>query len=160
MFLKLKNWNEAAKQVQSWKNQGLEVVFTNGCFDILHFGHIAYLQEAKAKGDKLVIGLNSDASVQILKGKHRPINDQKSRIAILDSLSFVDLVVLFEEETPLALITLLVPDILVKGGDYTIDKIVGANIVLENGGQVLSLQFVEGYSTTNLEQKIIAHAKK
>jgi rfaE bifunctional protein nucleotidyltransferase chain/domain len=160
MFLKLKNWNEAAKQVQSWKNQGLEVVFTNGCFDILHFGHIAYLQEAKAKGDKLVIGLNSDASVQILKGKHRPINDQKSRIAILDSLSFVDLIVLFEEETPLALITLIVPDILVKGGDYTIDKIVGANIVLENGGQVLSLQFVEGYSTTNLEQKIIAHAKK
>jgi D-glycero-beta-D-manno-heptose 1-phosphate adenylyltransferase len=160
MFLKLKNWNEAAKQVQSWKNQGLEVVFTNGCFDILHFGHIAYLQEAKAKGNKLVIGLNSDASVQILKGVHRPINDQKSRIAILDSLSFVDLVVVFEEETPLELITLLVPDILVKGGDYTIDKIVGANVVLENGGQVLSLQFVEGYSTTNLEQKIIAHAKK
>jgi len=151
---KIQEASTAAQTVQKWQNNGLEVVFTNGCFDLVHFGHLAYLAEAAAQGHKLVLGLNSDASVARLKGAHRPIKDQKNRSYLLASLEMVDLVVLFEEDTPLELIEAIEPDVLVKGGDWSIDKIVGSALVLAKGGSVKSLTFVDGYSTTNLEQKI------
>lgn len=151
---KVQDWSKAAKTVQKWQNNGLEVVFTNGCFDLVHFGHLAYLTEAAAQGQKLVLGLNSDASVARLKGAHRPIKDQKNRSYLLASLEMVDLVVLFEEDTPLELIQTIQPDVLVKGGDWSIEEIVGSALVLAKGGSVKSLTFVDGYSTTNLEQKI------
>lgn len=151
---KIQDWSTAAQSVREWQNNGLEVVFTNGCFDLVHFGHLAYLAEAAAQGQKLVLGLNSDASVARLKGEHRPIKDQKNRAYLLASLEMVDLVVLFEENTPLDLIKTIQPDVLVKGGDWSIEQIVGSEVVLAKGGSVKSLTFVEGYSTTNLEQKI------
>jgi len=151
---KIQNWTTAAQTIQKWQNNGAEVVFTNGCFDLVHFGHLAYLAEAAAQGQKLVLGLNSDASVARLKGAHRPIKDQKNRAHLLASLEMVDLVVLFEEDTPLELIKALQPDVLVKGGDWTVEQIVGSEVVLAKGGLVKSLTFVEGYSTTMLEQKI------
>lgn len=151
---KVQDWSTAAQTVRKWQNNGLEIVFTNGCFDLVHFGHLAYLAEAAAQGQKLVLGLNSDASVARLKGAHRPIKDQKNRSHLLASLEMVDLVVLFEENTPLKLIQTIQPDILVKGGDWSIEEIVGSELVLAKGGSVKSLTFVEGYSTTNLEQKI------
>jgi D-glycero-beta-D-manno-heptose 1-phosphate adenylyltransferase len=130
-------------------------VFTNGCFDLLHFGHLHYLAAARDLGERLVIGLNSAASVSRLKGKHRPINDELTRQHTLAALAFVDAVVVFEEDTPLNLIQIVQPDILVKGGDWSADQIVGAEVVLSKGGQVLSLPFIAGYSTTNIEQKIL-----
>lgn len=151
---KVQDWSTAAQTVRKWQNNGLEIVFTNGCFDLVHFGHLAYLAEAAAQGQKLVLGLNSDASVARLKGAHRPIKDQKNRSYLLASLEMVDLVVLFEEDTPLELIQTIQPDVLVKGGDWSIEEIVGSTFVLAKGGSVKSLTFVEGYSTTNLEQKI------
>lgn len=151
---KIKDWDAAQQQIRQWQDQGLEVVFTNGCFDLIHFGHLHYLAAAKDLGDKLVIGLNSADSVSRLKGSHRPINDEQTRQYSLAALQFVDLVVDFEEDTPKALIDLLIPDILVKGGDYAIEDIVGADTVLEYGGQVKNLDFIEGYSTSNIEEKI------
>ena len=151
---KIKDWSSAKKQVQEWQDQGLEIVFTNGCFDLLHYGHLHYLAEARDLGDRLVIGLNSAESVSRLKGRHRPINDEITRQFSLASLSFIDLVVVFPEDTPHGLIQLLQPDILVKGGDYEIKDIVGAELVLERGGMVKTLDFVPGYSTTKIEQKI------
>jgi len=145
---------EAAETVGQWQQQGYEVVFTNGCFDLLHFGHLYYLAEARNLGDFLVVGLNSQESVSRLKGAHRPIKDEQTRAHLLAALQFVDLVVRFTEDTPLALIKALRPDILVKGGDYTLEEIVGAPEVQAWGGQVLTLPFVEGYSTTALEEKI------
>lgn len=158
---KIQTWEQARQTVEQWQNLGLNVVFTNGCFDLLHVGHIAYLEEAASCGDKLVVGLNADASISRLKGTHRPINDERSRSAILAALAMVDLVVVFGEDTPLELITLLRPDVLVKGGDYRPETIVGADIVWAHGGDVLSLSFVDGYSTSALERKIIeAHKDK
>lgn len=151
---KIQDWSTAQATVNQWKNQGLEVVFTNGCFDLVHFGHLHYLADAAKLGDKLVVGINSAASVSRLKGPHRPINDELTRQHTLAALVFVDLVVCFEEDTPAALIELLLPDILVKGGDWKPEQIVGSETVLAHGGQVLSLPFVEGYSTTNIETKI------
>lgn len=145
---------EAQYQVATWQALGREVVFTNGCFDLLHYGHVHYLAEAAALGDYLVVGLNSDASVQRLKGQHRPIQPEQSRAAVLAALACVDLVVIFENDTPLELIQHLTPDVLVKGGDWAVADIVGSNHVLEHGGKVCSLTFVEGYSTTSIEQKI------
>lgn len=149
------NWDEALLLVRQWKAAGHKIVFTNGCFDLLHLGHVLYLEEAKSKGDKLIVAANSDASVQELKGIHRPIKDQKNRIHILAALESVDMVLVFNENTPLELIKMLIPDVIVKGGDWKPDQIVGADVVLEHGGDVLSLQFVDNYSTTALEQKII-----
>lgn len=146
-------------QIRIWQDCGDEVVFTNGCFDILHIGHITYLEEAKALGSKLVIGLNSDASTRRLKGDTRPINHEHSRAYLLASLSCVDLITIFEEDTPEELIRLVVPDILVKGGDYTEDNVVGSNIVKEHGGRVVILPYKEGFSTTSIEQKILAMQK-
>lgn len=151
---KIKSTSEIGQLAQRWKDEGLQLVFTNGCFDILHYGHIHYLAEAKAEGDKLVIGLNSSASVSRLKGPHRPINDDKTRLFLLAALECVDAVVIFEEDTPLELIKLVLPDVLVKGGDWTVNQIIGSKEVIESGGEVKSLAFMEGYSTTNIEAKI------
>lgn len=139
---------------QEAKMQGERVVMTNGCFDILHAGHVAYLEEAKALGHRLIVAVNNDASVARLKGADRPINSLESRMAVLAGLSAVDWVVPFSEDTPERLITQLLPDVLVKGGDYEVDEIAGAKSVLENGGDVKILQFVEGYSTTRLIHRV------
>lgn len=138
-----------------WRMKGDRIVFTNGCFDILHRGHVEYLQEAAALGDRLVIGLNTDDSVRRLgKGDGRPYNDQDSRARVLAALRLVDAVVLFDQDTPLELIQAIGPDVLVKGGDYTEDQIVGAEVVKARGGEVRSLKLVEGYSTTSLVDRI------
>ena len=149
------NWDEAKKQVDDWKLSGQKIVFTNGCFDILHRGHVEYLTEAKACGDKLVTALNSDSSVRSLKGEARPIQSQEDRAVILDALESVDLVVIFDQETPAEIIKILLPDVLVKGGDYTPDTIVGADIVTENGGEIKVIPFRSGYSTSSVIEKII-----
>jgi len=149
------NWDEAKNQVDGWKLSGQKIVFTNGCFDILHRGHVEYLTEAKACGDKLVIALNSDSSVRGLKGDPRPIQSQEDRAVILDALESVDLVVIFDQETPAEIIKTLLPDVLVKGGDYTPDTIVGADIVTENGGEVKVIPFRSGQSTSGIVEKII-----
>jgi rfaE bifunctional protein nucleotidyltransferase chain/domain len=137
-----------------WASENQKVVFTNGCFDILHFGHIHYLADAADCGDKLIVGLNSDSSVSALKGPSRPINDIMTRKTLLSSLSFVDAVIVFEKATPLELIQELTPDVLVKGGDWETSQIIGSDWVLQHGGEVLSLPFIEGYSTTSIETKI------
>lgn len=140
--------------VSLWQNDGKKVVFTNGVFDLLHIGHITYMAKASELGDKLIIGLNSDSSVKRIKGDDRPINDQNSRAALLAALFFVDGIVVFEEDTPLNLISTLLPDILVKGADYAIENIVGAKEVIANGGEVKTIDFVKGYSSTSIIQKI------
>ncbi len=132
-----------------------KIVFTNGCFDILHPGHVYYLNEARSMGNVLIVGLNSDASVKRLnKGSERPIHTQMERARVLASLLCVDYVCIFEEDTPLELIKIVKPDVLVKGGDYTIDKVVGADIVLQNGGKVEIIPLLEGYSTTGILKKL------
>lgn len=136
------------------KNKNKKLVFTNGCFDILHSGHVMYLNEARAQGDLLFVGLNSDASVKRLKGAERPINAELDRKIVLENLKAVDFVEIFEEDTPLELIKAVNPQMLVKGGDWTPDQIVGSDFVMSNGGEVRSLSFKDGYSTTNIIQKI------
>lgn len=130
------------------------MVFTNGCFDILHPGHVTYLNEAKSLGDILVIGLNSDASVRRLKGSNRPVNNQNDRQYMLQNLKAVDFVLIFEEDTPFELVSLIRPDVLVKGGDWRIDQIVGHDVVRSYGGKVMSLSFKDGYSTTDLIRQV------
>jgi rfaE bifunctional protein nucleotidyltransferase chain/domain len=137
-----------------WRFKGYKIVFTNGCFDLLHLGHLDYLAKAAAKGDKLVVGLNTDSSVTRLKGPHRPIIDQHSRAMLLASMSFVSMVVLFDEETPYKIITKIQPDILVKGADYNPVDIVGYNVVMAKGGKVETIDFLPGYSTSAIEAKI------
>jgi rfaE bifunctional protein nucleotidyltransferase chain/domain len=141
-------------QMLIWRNNGDKLTFTNGVFDLLHIGHITYLAKAAELGDKLIIGLNADSSVKRLKGEDRPVNDQNSRAALLAALFFVDAVVVFEADTPLNLISLILPDILVKGADYSLKDIVGAEEVLANGGEVKTINFVEGYSSTSIIEKI------
>ncbi len=136
------------------KAERKKIVFTNGCFDLLHVGHIRYLAQAKKLGDFLIIGLNSDSSVKELKGEDRPINSFEDRASLLSAIESVDLVIMFEEQTPENLIKDIVPDILVKGGDYNIEDIVGYQTVMQNGGQVKTLSFYEGYSSTNYINKI------
>ena len=131
-----------------------KIVFTNGCFDLLHVGHIRYLAQAKKLGDFLIIGLNSDSSVKELKGEDRPINSFEDRATLLSAIESVDSVIMFEEQTPENLIKDIVPDILVKGGDYNIEDIVGYQTVMQNGGQVKTLSFYDGYSSTNYINKI------
>jgi len=135
-------------QIAQWKFMGRSIVFTNGVFDILHPGHIFSLSQAAKEADFLIVGLNSDDSVKRLKGQQRPINHQDSRALLLASLLMVDVVVIFEEDTPLQLINTIKPDVLVKGGDYTIEQIVGAKEVIEQGGRVVINPLVAGYSTT------------
>ena len=146
--------SQAKEQVLEWKSAGHAVVFTNGCFDLLHRGHIDYLTKAKALGTKLIIGLNSDASVFILKGEGRPVQLEDDRAVIIDALQVVDGVIIFSEETPLELIKELKPDILVKGGDYTENSVVGADEVRNNGGSVKILPFKKGCGTTLLIKRI------
>lgn len=142
------------KQLQArlhgWRLKNNKIVFTNGCFDILHLGHVDYLERARALGDKLIVGLNTDASVRRLKGPNRPVQDETARARVLAALLSVDAVVLFDEDTPLELITALMPDVLVKGKDYAIADIVGAKEVLAAGGRVEAVELVDGYSTTDI----------
>ena len=140
--------------IKKIKAERKKIVFTNGCFDLLHVGHIRYLSQAKKLGDFLIIGLNSDRSVKKLKGKDRPINSFEDRATLLSALNSVDLVIKFKEQTPENLIKDIVPDVLVKGGDYNIEDIVGYQIVIQNGGQVKTLSFYDGYSSTNYIDKI------
>ncbi len=146
--IKLTGSAQAAEQAERWRKQGLKVGFTNGCFDLLHPGHIALLRQARAACDKLVVGLNSDASVKRLKGESRPVQNETSRAAVLSSLADVDLVVIFEEDTPLELIKAIRPAILVKGADYSVDQVVGGDIIQSWGGKVVLAKLVEGQSTT------------
>jgi D-glycero-beta-D-manno-heptose 1-phosphate adenylyltransferase len=137
-----------------WRQEQQRVVFTNGCFDLLHLGHVDYLEKARQLGDKLILGLNSDASMRRLKGPSRPLQDEMSRSRIMASLLFIDAVVIFEEDTPYELIRQVSPDILVKGDDYTIQTIVGHDLVLQRGGEVKTISLVKGYSTSGIIEKI------
>ena len=145
---------EASNILNLWKFKNDKIVFTNGCFDILHKGHIEYLAKARSLGTKLIIGLNTDASVKRLKGDSRPVNDEKARALLLASLIFVDEVILFDTDTPRDLIEFIQPDVLVKGGDYKPEDIVGYNIVKNKGGEVVTIDFIEGYSTTSTIEKM------
>ena len=142
------------EKVNQWKKEGKKIVFTNGVFDLLHKGHIFSLSQAAKQGDVLVIGLNGDSSVKRLKGESRPINDEHARALLLAALSMVNAVVIFEEDTPLKLITSILPDVLVKGGDYTIDEIAGAKEVIANGGKVVINPILDGFSTTAIIKAI------
>lgn len=146
-------WNQIDSKLLPLRQQNKKVVFTNGCFDLLHVGHVRYLQEAKSLGDFLVVGINTDRSVQVLKGPTRPIQNENDRAEILSSLAAVDLVVIFDEETPAELIQVVKPHFLVKGGDWKPETIVGHDFVTSYGGQVFSLKFVDGKSTTNIIKK-------
>ena len=145
---------EAENTLSLWRFKDDKIVFTNGCFDILHKGHIEYLAKAASLGTKLVIGLNTDASVKRLKGDSRPVNDENARALLLASLVFVDKVILFDTDTPRDLIDFVQPVVLVKGGDYKPEEIVGYDIVKAKGGEIVTLDFVEGYSTTSLIEKM------
>ena len=151
---KIVSQEDAVGQVQVWQKQGEKIVFTNGCFDIVHLGHIDYLERARNLGTRLVVGLNSDASVTRLKGKSRPVVEEYPRLRMMSAFAFIDLVFLFEEDTPLQIIEKLKPDILVKGNDYLIENIVGAEFVTKNGGRVATIELVKGYSTSALIEKI------
>jgi D-glycero-beta-D-manno-heptose 1-phosphate adenylyltransferase len=145
---------EIEKQVVRWKTFSKTIAFTNGCFDILHPGHISSLSEAAQHGDFLIVGLNADSSIKDLKGKNRPINNEQSRATVLAALSMVDAVVIFSEPTPLELIKAIKPDVLVKGGDYTIEQIAGAKEVIGWGGKVVINPILEGFSTSSVINKI------
>lgn len=151
---KLIDKEHLSKLIANYRLKNQRIVFTNGCFDILHLGHITYLAQAASLGNRLIVGINSDNSVQKLKGKHRPIQDEKSRSLIMASMHVVSAVIVFDEDTPLELIKLIKPDFLVKGGDWEPAQIVGATEVTAYGGEVKSIPFVEGYSTTAIETKI------
>ncbi|MFQ6677071.1 MAG: D-glycero-beta-D-manno-heptose 1-phosphate adenylyltransferase [Fidelibacterota bacterium] len=153
------SWEEAKKYVESWKSAGETIVFTNGCFDLLHRGHVEYLEETKSLGDKLILALNSDQSVQKLKGNSRPILHQDDRAVILDGLKAVDLVVIFDQETPTEIIECLLPDILAKGGDYTADQVMGADVVKAHGGKVVIIPFRPSFSSSDIIKKIIKLTK-
>jgi rfaE bifunctional protein nucleotidyltransferase chain/domain len=150
----LRDLNALSELLLQWKSANQKIVFTNGCFDILHRGHVDYLAKAADLGDVLIIGLNTDQSVSAIKGPHRPIQDQESRLQILASLAFVDAVILFDEPTPYELIKLVQPDVLVKGSDYQAENIVGYDIVKAKGGSINTLDFIPGFSTSGIESKI------
>ncbi len=152
---KIINYSQLDNLIANWKKANERIVFTNGCFDIIHQGHIDYLSKAKDLGSKLIIGVNTDRSVSAIKGKHRPIQDEYSRLTILAAMEFVDAVILFDEDTPINLISRIIPDILVKGSDYKAENIVGYDVVTGNGGKVETLDFLEGFSTSNIEKRII-----
>ncbi|MEY4098582.1 MAG: D-glycero-beta-D-manno-heptose 1-phosphate adenylyltransferase [Bacteroidota bacterium] len=151
---KIMTVDQAKLMMAALKVTGKKVSFTNGCFDIIHPGHLFSLKQAAAEADYLIVGLNSDASVRKLKGPSRPINNTESRALVLANLIVVDAVIVFEEETPLELIKAILPDVMVKGGDYTIDQVVGGKEVIANGGKVIINPIVEGFSTTGLIEKM------
>jgi rfaE bifunctional protein nucleotidyltransferase chain/domain len=150
----LSDIDDAIRQRDEWRSTGQKVVMTNGCFDLIHPGHVLYLEQAKSLGHKLIVALNSDASVSRLKGPHRPIHPLSARTTIMAALGSVDMVIHFEGDTPIDVIERLLPDVLVKGGDWTVDQIAGSDVVIAHGGEVRSLQFVDGHSTTAIESKI------
>ena len=140
--------------ISNWKRNGERIVFTNGCFDIIHQGHVDYLSKAADKGSKLIIGVNTDSSVSRIKGPSRPIQDEYSRMMILAAMEFIDAVILFDDETPINLINQVIPNVLVKGSDYKAEDIVGYDTVINNGGSVETLDFLPGFSTSAIEKKI------
>ena len=150
---KIFTWEQLQRQIAIWRFKEKKIVFSNGCFDILHLGHIEYLAQARDLGHILIVGLNSDESVHRLKGQHRPVNKEFARELTLAALSFVDAVVVFTEDTPLKLIEMVQPDILVKGKDYDEKEIVGADVVKARGGEVITIELVKGYSTTHTIEK-------
>ena len=151
---KLKTWDEITNIINKLKSENRKIVFTNGCFDILHSGHVQYLSEAKELGDILILGLNSDSSVKRLKGNDRPINNEKERAVVLSALYSISYIVIFEDDTPYNLINHIKPDILVKGGDWKPENIVGSDIVSSYNGEVKSLSYIDGKSTTDIINKL------
>jgi rfaE bifunctional protein nucleotidyltransferase chain/domain len=156
---KIMDWKTAHEAVEKAKSEGRQVVFTNGCFDIVHLGHVDYLEKARNLGDFLVVGINSDASISRIKGPQRPVVEEISRTRVMASFGFVDAVVVFDQPTPLELIETLKPDILTKGQDYLVENIVGAKFVIENGGRVETIPLVEGFSTSRIIEKINSQPK-
>lgn len=155
---KICDLSQLQQWIERWREEG-KIVFTNGCFDILHIGHVDYLEQAATKGSRLIVGLNADSSVKRLKGPDRPVNNEYARARVLAALQFVDAVVLFDEDTPARLIEVVCPDVLVKGNDYTIENIIGAEFVIANGGSVETIPLVPGVSTTNILSTIIKKNK-
>ena len=151
---KILSFSALETKLKKWRDVNEKIVFTNGCFDLLHLGHVDYLAKARDLGSRLVVGLNTDASIRRLKGSSRPVKDEQSRLVLLAGMAFVDAVVLFDEETPLKLISMIKPDILVKGGDYEVQDVVGREIVLNNKGKVRTIDFVDGYSSSALIEKV------
>lgn len=151
---KILSLSEAKKRIAFWRATKDTIVFTNGCFDLLHEGHLGLLLAAAEMGSRLIVGLNSDSSVKKLKGENRPVQSQQSRARLLAAMPFVSAVIIFDEETPLSLIETILPEVLVKGGDYTIATIVGANEVIANGGKVVTAPIVAGFSTSGIIEKI------
>ena len=151
---KLVSLKTLKKRLKNLKKRGKRIVFTNGCFDILHFGHVAYLKKCKDLGDILVVGLNSDSSVKKIKGKTRPINRQAARSAVLSALEFVDYIVIFTGKTPESLIRAVLPSVLAKGGDWKKKNIVGSSFVGSNGGETIVIPFVKGFSTTRILERV------
>ncbi len=151
---KILSYSQLDELIKQWKDSGEKIVFTNGCFDIIHQGHIDYLAKAADLGTKLFIGVNTDNSVSRIKGPTRPIQDENSRLMILAAMEFTDAVILFDEDTPLKLIERIIPHVLVKGSDYKAEDIVGYEVVTSHGGRVETLDFLEGYSTTAIEKRI------
>lgn len=152
--------DQLKQNIEIWRFQQKKIVFTNGCFDLVHLGHIDYLSQAADLGDVLIVGLNTDASVRLLKGSSRPVVDEHARAVLMASLRFVDAVVLFDEPTPYDLIRLVQPDILVKGKDYKAEEVVGYDVVMAKGGKVETIELVDGYSTSLLIQKIVQSEKE
>ena len=151
---KIQDLRKIKKLISYFKARRKKIVFTNGCFDLLHYGHVKYLQDAKKKGDVLVVGINSDSSAKRIKGKKRPVVNEKDRLRLVAALESVDYVVLFKEDTPLKIIKFIKPDVLVKGADWNKNNIVGKDFVISSGGSVSAIRFVKGYSTSNLIKKI------
>ena len=154
IYDKILNGKSLEERLNLWRKEGKTIVFSNGCFDILHRGHVEYLSKAADLGDILIIGLNTDASVRRIKGPSRPVNDEKARAVVLAALEFVDAIMFFDEDTPYNLIKNVQPDVLVKGKDYKAEDIVGYDIVVGKGGRVETIELVEGFSTTNTIEKM------
>lgn len=152
---KILDWKTLKEKVREWKRQGFTIVFTNGCFDLLHIGHIRYLKAAKGYGDKLIVAVNSDKSVRAIKGSKKPLVPQEERVELIAALSFVDSITVFDQSTPLELIEYLCPDVLVKGSDWAEDEIVGSKTVIAHGGKVIRVPQVEGASTSILIERIL-----
>ena len=153
---KICDLDKLQKQLHQWRFKSDTIVFTNGCFDLLHAGHVSTIAQAAAHGNRLIIGLNSDSSVKKLKGEKRPLNNERNRALLLASMHYVDAVVVFDEETPENLIHLITPDVLVKGGDYKLEEVVGADIVLKNGGKVELAELLPNHSSTSIIEQIIS----
>ena len=151
---KIYSLTDLVEKLKMWRKSGEKIVFTNGCFDLVHRGHVEMLANTADLGDRLVIGLNTDISIKNLKGENRPVVDEYSRSILLASLQFTDAIVLFSENTPQKIIETIIPDVLAKGGDYNLEEIVGYDVVTQNGGDVIRVPFIDGYSTSNLIHKI------